>query len=161
MTKVCPKCFKELSLGSFYKDKTRGNVRPVCKSCTSQAGKTWRASNKEQKSLKDREYRKSHAEEIKNFQKAYYQKNKSRYLANFFKRKAAKLQAIPSWLSTVQLEEIDYLYKLREEVNSLSDYEYEVDHIVPLQGKNVCGLHVPWNLQLLPKEVNRAKSNKF
>lgn len=161
MTKICPKCQADLPLENFYQDKTRGTVRPVCKSCTANSGKAWREANKSRKKNTDFNYRATYKDKIATYQRKYYQTNKPKYLEAFFRRKTAKLKAAPSWLTQKHLEEISYIYPLRQEVNSLSDYEYEVDHIIPIQGKTVCGLHVPWNLQLLPKEVNRAKSNKF
>lgn len=75
------------------------------------------------------------------------------------KRRASRLQATPVWLTNEHLNEITELYTLAKELEWLSDYPLEVDHIVPLQGKNVCGLHVPWNLQILDKKTNRSKSN--
>lgn len=79
---------------------------------------------------------------------------------NQAKRAASRL-ATPTWLSAEQLEAIYEVYararKLREETGD----PYEVDHIVPLKGKRVCGLHVPWNLQVLPRLTNRSKFNRL
>jgi hypothetical protein len=67
------------------------------------------------------------------------------------KRKAAKLKATPKFAN---LEKIKEIYKNCPK-------GYHVDHIIPLQGENVCGLHVEWNLQYLTPSANISKSNKL
>jgi 5-methylcytosine-specific restriction endonuclease McrA len=77
------------------------------------------------------------------------------------KRRAAKLNATPYWLTKEQLLEIQSYYDTAKELQWLSEEPLEVDHIVPLQGENVSGLHVPWNLQILPESLNCSKGNKY
>lgn len=69
----------------------------------------------------------------------------------FAKRRAAKLQRTPKW---VDLQKIQEVYKNCPK-------GMHVDHIVPLQGKNVSGLHVHWNLQYLTASENCKKGNRF
>lgn len=68
------------------------------------------------------------------------------------KRRAAKLNATPKW---ADLEAIKYIYTVAHKAG------LEVDHIVPLQGKLVCGLHVENNLQLLTRNENTRKGNRY
>lgn len=70
------------------------------------------------------------------------------------KYKAAKLQRVPSWLTDQDLAEIDLFYKNCPQ-------GYQVDHIYPLQGDLVSGLHVLNNLQYLTVSENASKRNKF
>ena len=59
------------------------------------------------------------------------------------------------------IEEIRKIYKNCREMTKQTGILHEVDHIVPLHGKNVCGLHVEYNLQIITSKQNRIKSNKF
>lgn len=63
--------------------------------------------------------------------------------------------ATPAWLNRQQRRQMNKIY-LTAKVTGKS-----VDHIVPLSNPLVCGLHVPWNLQVLPRDENMAKSNHF
>ena len=83
--------------------------------------------------------------------KRWYEKNKAKQLAKSNMEKAAKLQRIPPW---ADIEAIKQFYLDRHE-------GYHVDHIIPLRGKTVSGLHILENLQYLPAKENMAKSNKF
>ena len=77
------------------------------------------------------------------------------------KRRASKLKALPTWLDVDELfliEEMHHLARLRKDATG---FAWHVDHIVPLQGKKVCGLHVPWNMQVIPGSLNSVKGNRF
>lgn len=68
-------------------------------------------------------------------------------------------QATPSWLTPEQKQQIADTYEHMRDCRAVTGEDYHVDHIVPLRGESVCGLHVPWNLQVIPAHVNISKSN--
>ena len=67
--------------------------------------------------------------------------------------------ATPRWLTTEQRNQIRQFYLDAMTTTRVTGVPYVVDHIVPLRGKDVCGLHVPWNLQVITRADNLAKSN--
>ena len=69
--------------------------------------------------------------------------------------------ATPKWLTDVHKMEIRLKYRLAIELSRLTGERHAVDHIVPLHGDTVCGLHVPWNLQVLTQKDNLLKYNKL
>jgi 5-methylcytosine-specific restriction endonuclease McrA len=68
--------------------------------------------------------------------------------------------ATPKWLSPEQRMEIRLKYRLAIELSRATGIRHAVDHEVPIQGEEVCGLHVPWNLQVITQEENLKKYNK-
>lgn len=77
------------------------------------------------------------------------------------KRRAAKLERTPKWLTEIDFERIENEYKLATLLSKVTGSPWHVDHVIPLQGKFVSGLHVPSNLQVLRGSENVAKANKF
>jgi len=92
------------------------------------------------------------------YQREYYEGNRVRFLIRGAKRRAARKQAFPKWANIKAIAEF---YLLAERKTSETGIRHVVDHIVPLQGRNVCGLHVEYNLQVLTEEENLRKFNKF
>tara|TARA_R100000353_G_scaffold38036_1_gene30118 strand:- start:79 stop:465 length:387 start_codon:yes stop_codon:yes gene_type:complete len=94
-------------------------------------------------------------EKEKKRKKRYRKENleKRRSINNHYGRlyKARKKQACPKWAN---LENIKQIYKNCPK-------GFQVDHIIPLVNKNICGLHIEYNLQYLPALENQKKSNKF
>ena len=87
--------------------------------------------------------------------------NPERVAALAATRRAAKAQRTPKWLNEVHWDLIVSYYAYARWLTETTGIEHHVDHIVPLRGETVSGLHVPWNLQVLPAAVNLLKSNRF
>lgn len=82
--------------------------------------------------------------------------------ALFPREKIGREKALENaWVWSIFDEEISLIYEQRKEITRATGCMYHVDHIVPLQHHLVCGLHVPWNLQIIPAHVNMSKSNKL
>lgn len=74
------------------------------------------------------------------------------------KRRVSKLFRTPVWLDAVDYAEINFTYDYCAALRAIG-MDYHVDHIVPLQGKEVSGFHVPWNLQVIHAKDNLQKAN--
>jgi len=83
----------------------------------------------------------------------------AKHLARTRKRQAKQIQRTPSWDPDAHL--ITAKYQLAAMLTQASGIPHHVDHIIPLQGRKVSGLHVFSNLRVIPGSDNVKKSNKF
>jgi hypothetical protein len=99
---------------------------------------------------------------VANTDRAYCDNNRYKDVAGKAKRRAKKLNAVPFWLNVAHFLEIECMYMYHQIFSDIMTERpgWHVDHIEPLQGNNVCGLHVPWNLQVLPAMENLSKGNR-
>lgn len=86
--------------------------------------------------------------------------NPGKRKAQKVKRELAKTGATPKWMTNEQNAQIAAFYLQAQIWTEVTGVPYHVDHIIPLNGENVCGLHVPWNLQVITADENMRKSNK-
>jgi hypothetical protein len=126
--------------------------------------KQYYADNKEEHLKKNRLYRIKHRDcpEQKAKKKAFsdkWRKENPDYFTEYaIKRSKVLKKATPSWAN---ISSITVKYKERTAMTRLTGIQHHVDHIIPLQGKNVCGLHVPANLRVIPARDNLRKHNRF
>lgn len=108
-----------------------------------------------------RAYREKHGEFLKEQQNQWRLNNKARHNALCKKRKLAKTQRTPAWLNDSQILAIECKYSLAFMLSNNTGESWHVDHSVPLQGEQVCGLHVPWNLRVITAKENLSKGNRY
>lgn len=142
--KTCSKCKKEKELTEFCKRAAaKDGLHPFCSFCRSSVFK---------------EYRSKNLDKLKKRSSKWKKDNPSRHCSLNAKRKAIKLKATPCWSNNDIIQSYYNVCNFFNEVNGFT--KYHVDHIIPLQGKNVCGLHVQNNLQIILATDNLRKYNK-
>ena len=175
--KICTRCHIALSLENFYTSKSHKNgYMSHCKKCESERCKARNALNKEKRLPKQKEWQQNNKDlyykSCKKWKEAnkekcvfyytnYRQKNKAKVNARWMAREAGKKDRTPSWLTEDQLWMIDEIYDLASIRTEISGISWHVDHVIPLNGKKVSGLHVPWNLMVITAKENQIKGNKF
>jgi hypothetical protein len=100
-------------------------------------------------------------EEKRRHKDNYKKENPEVYRVICNARRRRHREATPAWLTKEQKDNIKQLYIEAQKLTKLTGVRYEVDHIIPLTNDSVCGLHVPWNLQVIPKLENLKKANKI
>ena len=172
--KTCTKCGEVKSPSDFHANpRNRSGLQSNCKVCQRQNAKRWRESNKHRIAEYNTAYRTLNAEAIAVQERLYRANNQEKFrakerrrrerdpvgsLMKTKKRKAAARQAEPRWADQTI---IAFIYATRLYLTQDTGEEWHVDHVVPLRGANVCGLHVHYNLRLVPAKLNMVKGNRF
>ena len=123
--------------------------------------KAWRNANKEKINANNKKWRKENIEAFKAMQKRTREKHSARINAANNKRRADKLNRTPKWITKDDLWIIKEAHELATLRSKLFGFDWHVDHIIPLKGKIVSGLHVPNNIQVIEGKINIMKNNKF
>lgn len=138
----CRECHKERMKSRYHDLATSSSYREAEKDRVA----TFWVANPEKRTEADKRYREAHRGKIN-------AKTKKRY--------ADKKQRTPAWLTEDDFWLMEQAYELADMRTKMLGFSWHVDHVLPLQGRLVSGLHVPDNLKVVPALENRRKSNSF
>ncbi len=181
--KICNKCCKEKDTSLFYANKRmKDGVNTFCIECHKADNIARKIKNRANSDLKAKElawkkeyrdrtqqqraaymleWREKNKEHVASYSKSYREQNKERFAYLCQKRKIALMRRTPKWLTEDDYWVISEAYALAMLRTVATGVKHHVDHILPLRGKNVSGLHVPQNLQVIPWLDNQRKTNKY
>jgi hypothetical protein len=184
--KRCSKCGEDKPLSEF--PLCRGKPRARCKPCHVSDARAWALENhevykaqlrkwhmanvpprfmgpplpphilRERNRAATKRWREANVDAFAAMRKAWAAENKHVQMETVRRRQAAKLQATPKWASRKVMQSI---YAEAVALSRIDGIQRDVDHIVPLISKRVCGLHCEANLQVLPRKENRMKHNIY
>lgn len=147
-----------------------------CVHCARDRAARWHADNPERELERRRDYRAKNPEEWNRQRRAWDKANPEKrkaqreraiaknpghyygkHLAYNGARRARVRKAMPAW---VDRREVDAFFVMAARVSACTGIPHHVDHVHPLGGENLSGLHVPWNLRVIPAVINVSKHNK-
>jgi len=120
--------------------------------------RAWADANKEQRAAKLRAWKEENKERVAAQERAWRKENAAAKRALIARRRAARLVRTPAWADQ---EAIKAIYAEAARLSRETGVEHHVDHVIPLQGRTVSGLHVETNLQIIPAADNHKKANRF
>lgn len=140
----------------------RLKINSTCYECNKNKAAAWRAKNKDRhdKAIKKWMDNPDNLQRTRQHSKIWQKQNKGKAAASCQKYRTLKTKACV-YNDVHILQQIKDWYIAAQFLNMNTNEQWHVDHIVPLQGKDVCGLHVPWNLQLLTSKENQSKGNRY
>lgn len=182
MGKICTKCKTEKPVSEFSKQaRAFDGLKQRCKPCVKEDNADWYQRNREDKLRKNLEWQRKNPEKMKIINARGHEKRRDYYSAHnkewykknrdnpevreWIKEKSRARtervkKATPSWLSAIEIAQMEEFYDVAKARSVQTGERYEVDHIIPLGGNIASGLHVPWNLQIVREDENLKKGNR-
>lgn len=186
-SKTCTKCGVAKFVSEFCADKrAKSGVSSRCKSCANAHTAAWQKVNLDKGRARAARWRKANPDKSRASTQKWRDSNRERHLAyklmwnkenpeqalawrklNPYKlakvtanRRARMANATPAWFSEFDEFAVEEAYELAVRRQITTGVVWSVDHVVPISGKTVCGLHIGVNLQLLPSVLNSSKGNR-
>jgi hypothetical protein len=150
----------ERTQAQYRKDYLKMMAKPEIAQKKYERDAQYRKENKESCRATILAWSANNLEKVKSYAKKTKANNKGRVNAHTVRRRLAKINRTPAWLTPDDHWIIEQAYELAAMRTKMFGFSWHVDHTLPLQGKTVSGLHVPTNLQVIPAVDNIRKGNR-